>query len=117
MPRRDEVDPEEPQRRRRPATTPEGRENQLIALAVDLAEKRLMAGTASAAEVVHLLKLGSSREKLEQEKFQLENELTKVKIEALASAKRIEELYVDAIDAMKKYQGVDTGPEEESYED
>ena len=84
MPRRDEVDPEEPQRRRRPATTPE---------------------------------LGSSREKLEQEKFQLENELTKVKIEALASAKRIEELYVDAIDAMKKYQGVDTGPEEESYED
>lgn len=103
--------------RRRPATTPEGREQQLIADAVDLAEKQIRAGTASAQVISHFLKLGSSRERLEQERLTHENELTKVKIEAMASQGRIEVLYKDALDAMKTYQGQARAGDSSSDED
>lgn len=53
-------------RRERPATTPEARENQLIARAVDLAEKQLMEGTASTQVIVHYLRLGSTKERIEK---------------------------------------------------
>jgi hypothetical protein len=94
-------------RRSRPATTPEGRENQVIALAFDLVEKRIRNGTATSQEVTHFLKLGSSREKLEQERLRHENELTAVKINAIASAERQEELYREALNAMRSYSGQD----------
>lgn len=99
--------------RRRPATTPEARENQLIALAADLAERQMREGTASSQIVTHYLKLGSTREKLEQERLVMENELAKAKIEAMASAQRIEELYGKAIAAMRNYAGdaEDSDPE------
>lgn len=93
--------------RRPPATTPEARENQLIASAVDLAEKQLQEGTASAQVITHYLKLGSSREKLEQERLANENSLLVAKREAMASAARVEELYGAAIDAMRAYAGHD----------
>jgi len=96
--------------KRRPATTPEGREQQLVALAVELAEKQLEAGTASSQTINHYLKLGSSREKLEQERLRGENEVLKAKAEMMASAKRVEELYKTALDAMRSYAGHD--PEE-----
>jgi len=98
--------------RRRPATTPEARENQMVSIAVDLAEKQMRAGTASAQVISHFLKLGSSREKLEQERLAKENELLAAKAEQLASQKRIEELYESAIAAMRAYGGqapLDTG--------
>lgn len=98
-------EPETPARRRRPAATPEARENQLIALAYDLVEKRLIAGTASSQEVSHWLKMGSSREKLEQERLRNENQLTQAKIEAMAAHARIEEMYGRALEAMKSYSG------------
>ena len=88
-----------------PARTPEGRENQLISLAADLVETRLRDGTASAQETTHFLKLGSTRERLEQQRLEQENELLKAKIEALASNKRIEELYENAIESMRVYGG------------
>ena len=91
--------------RRPAATTPEARENQLIAHAVDLAERQLIAGTASAQVQTFYLKLGSSREKLEQERLMRENELLAVKAEAMASAARVEELYKDALNAMRSYAG------------
>lgn len=91
--------------RRPPATTPEARENQLISHAVDLAERQLLDGSASAQVISHYLKLGSSREKLEQERLARENDLLKVKAEALASAKRVEELYTTALNAMRAYSG------------
>ena len=94
-----------PPRRMRPALSPEARENQLVSLAVDLAEEQLRNGTASSQVITHYLKLGSSREKLEKEKLTLENELTKAKTEAVGSAKHIEELYEQAIVAMRKYSG------------
>ena len=91
--------------KRRPAKTPEGRENQLIALAVDLAEKQIKEGTVSSQVLTHYLKLGSSREKLEQEKLKRENHLLSAKAEAMASAKRVEELYGKALNAMRSYAG------------
>lgn len=96
-------DSEEPARRTRPATTPEAREQQLIASAVSLAERQIQDGSASAQVITHYLKLGSSREQLEQERLRNENQLTQAKIEAMASAKRVEELYKTALDAMKSY--------------
>lgn len=89
----------------RPALTPEARENQMIALAVDLAEKQLLEGTASSQVITHFLKLATSRERLEREKLEKENELLRAKTEAIESAKRVEELYSDALKAMRSYRG------------
>jgi len=97
--------PEEGRRRRKPATTPEEREAELISLAYDVAEEQLEGGTASSQVITQFLKLGSSRERLEQERLTHENELTKVKIDAMESATRMEELYGEAIKAMSMYQG------------
>lgn len=94
---------------RRPAArTPEAREQQLIAAAVDRAEKQLLDGTASAQVITHYLKLGSSRERLEQQRLAYENQLTEAKIEAMQSQKEIERLYGEALAAMSAYSGRDT---------
>lgn len=92
---------------RPPATTVEGRENQLVSLAVDLAEQQMREGTASAQVISHYLKLGSTREQLEQERLANENQLLRARVEQLQSSKRIEELYDEAINAMKRYAGHD----------
>lgn len=89
----------------RPALTPEARENQLISLAVDLAERQLRDGTASSQVITHYLKLGSTRERLEQELKLKELELTSAKTKALANAEEIKVLYEDAIKAMRNYSG------------
>lgn len=94
--------------RRAPATTPEARENQLIASAVDLAEQQILAGTASSQVLTHFLKLATTRERLEQERLRRENVLLEKKAEALESTKHLESLFEDAIEAMKSYQGVET---------
>ena len=89
----------------RPALTPEARENQMIALAVDLAEKQLMEGTASSQVITHFLKLGSSKAELEREKLAMENELIRAKTESIQSQKKMEEVYLNALNAMKRYSG------------
>ena len=96
---------------RPPARTLESRENQMIDYAVNLAEKQLLEGTASSQVITHFLKLGSTKEKLEKEKLIKENELLKAKTEALQSSKKIEELYQEAMNAMKSYRG------QEDYEE
>lgn len=96
---------EQDQRRSRPATTPEGREQQVIAQAIDLAEKQIQDGTASSQVITHFLKAGSPREELERLRLEYENELTKVKIEQVKSAARTEELYQEALSAMRSYSG------------
>lgn len=98
--------------RKPPALTPDAREKQLISLAIDLAEKQLAEGTASAQVITHYLKLGSMREKLEREKLEKENQLLRAKTEALESARRVEELYSEAIKAFKSY--TIGGPDEDS---
>ncbi len=100
--------------RRRPATTPEAREAQLINAAQDLAEEQIRGGTASSQVITHYLKLGSSREVLEQERIRHENELSKVKREQIAGQARIEELYFDAINAMRSYTGASDQTDEDN---
>jgi hypothetical protein len=102
---------------RRPATTEENRENQLVSLAIDLAEKQLSEGTASAQVITHYLKLGSTRERLEQERLARENELLNSKVEMLASAKRVEELYAEALNAMRSYAGREIDRYEDEYDE
>lgn len=89
----------------RPAINPEVRENQLISLAMDRAEEQLLNGTASSQIIVHFLKLGCAKAELEKEKIERENELLRAKTESLESAKRVEELYENALNAMKRYSG------------
>lgn len=107
---------EEDMTKSRPASTPESRENQLISLAVDLAEKQLREGTASSQVITHYLKLGTTFSNLEREKLKHENELLKAKTSALKSTERIEELYSKAIKALRTYSGQDDSDEDE-YED
>lgn len=104
------------ERKIRPALTPEARENQLISLAVDLAEKQLLEGTASSQVITHYLKLGTTKEKLEREILEKQKELIEAKTENLQSAKRIEELYKNALDAMKNYSGHMTESEDDEDE-
>lgn len=105
------------QRNGAPPTTVEGAESQMVSLAVELTKKRLTEGTASSQEIVHFLKLGSTREKLEQDRLKAENELLKAKVDQLASAKKVEELYAEALEAMRTYSGQDNVPEVEYYDD
>lgn len=102
-------------RRTRKALTPEARENQLIAKAMDLAEKQIDEGTASSQIICHFLKAATSRAELEKEKIRHENELLRAKTESLHSAKKMEEVYTKALNAMKRYSG--QGGDEDDYED
>lgn len=92
-------------KRMRPALTPEARENQLISLAVDLAEKQLMEGTASSQVITHYLKLGSTKERIEKEILEEQKKLIEAKTKNLQSAERGEELYKDALNAFRGYSG------------
>ena len=95
----------ESSRKMRPALSPEARENQLISLAVDLAERQLRDGTATSQVITHYLKLGSTKEKIEKEILEKQKELIEAKTQSLQSVQRIEELYTNALDAMRKYSG------------
>lgn len=92
-------------KRMRPAISPEAREGQLVALATDLVEQHLRDGTATSQEIVHFLRLGSMRERLEREKLESENIMLRAKTQAIESQARIEELYTNAIRAMQRYSG------------
>lgn len=100
------------ERRIRPGLTPETREDQLVALAINLAEEQLIAGTASSQVISHFLKIGSTKERLEKEILQEQKDLVKAKTEALKSEKRVEELYENALNAMRRYAGQDVNEDE-----
>lgn len=102
-------------RKRRPALTPETRENQLIAMAMDLVEQRLADGTASSQETTHFLKLGSPKARLEREKLENENALLRAKTEAIENEKNMAEMYAKAIQAMQRYGG--HGGDDYEYEE
>lgn len=89
------------------ARTPEGREDQLIAMAYDLVEKRIREGTATSQELTHFLKLGTTRERLEREILSEQKRLISAKIGSIESSAKIEEMYSNAINAMKHYSGQD----------
>lgn len=91
------------EKKMRPATSPTARENQMIALAVDLAEKQLLEGTASSQVITHFLKLGTTKEKLEKELLEKRKDLLEAKTESIKSEQRVEELYLNALNAMRTY--------------
>lgn len=91
------------------ARTPEAREAQLAALAYDLAEQQFHAGTASSQVIVHFLKVGSTREKIELQKTKQETLLVEAKVKDLANVEEMKKLYVEAMDAMRGYAGQDVG--------
>lgn len=99
------------ERRQRPATTPDVREQQLVSQAIDLAEEQIRTRTASSQVITHYLKLGSSREQLEQQRIAHENELLQVKRQQIESQARVEELYMQALGAMQSYAGLTPPPE------
>ena len=109
--------PSSTSRKIRPALTPQAKEDQMIALAMDLVQQRLIDGTASSQETTHFLKLATSKARLEQERLALENELTKAKTESIRAQKRSDELFAEAIRAFKTYSGNSRGEEEEEYDE
>ncbi|MPM13116.1 hypothetical protein SDC9_59471 [bioreactor metagenome] len=103
------------ERRIRPGLTPETREDQMVALAMNLAEKQMLEGTASSQVISHFLKIGSTEQRIRKEILAEEKELIKAKTEMLKSEKRTEELYEEAIKAMRIYAGQDVIDEEEDF--
>lgn len=99
-------------RKMRPALSPEARENQMISLAIDLAEKQLMEGTASSQVITHYLKLGSTKERIEKEILERQKDLIEAKTQSLQSAQRIEELYTKAMEAFRSYSGQEVPPDD-----
>lgn len=106
----------ETKRTRRRALSPEAQEQQMISLAMDLAEQQLRDGTASAQVITHYLKLGSSKEKKDLEKAEAEISLMKARIASLEREERIEELFKDALDSFKVYSGQTVTAEDEGVE-
>lgn len=105
MPKKKATASSDSKKRMRPALTPEARENQLISLAVDLAEQQLRDGTASSQVITHYLKLGSTKERIEKEILEKQKLLIEAKTESLQSQQRIDALYQEAIRAMRNYSG------------
>lgn len=101
-------------RSRSRSSTPEGREQQITARAMELAEEQIENGTASAQVISHFLKAGSQRERLEQERLQSENALLKSRIKQIEDGTQMIALYEDAIQAMRGYSGQE---ELEEYHD
>ena len=101
----------------RPAISPEAVENRLINKAYKAVEKRIESGEATAAELCHFLKLGSSKEQLELEKLKKENELLKAKTESIKSQEEVKELYANAINAFRRYSPTpDSSEENDEYD-
>lgn len=103
-----------PERRSTTPLSQDARENNIISLAMDLAEQRLRDGTASAQEVCYWLRYGSQRDKLERANMEAKNELLKAKAEAIKAVEKSEKLYADAIRAFRMYGGEG---EDGDYED
>ncbi len=112
-----ETPPLSPRKSRRRARSPEEREAQLISLAMDRVEERMMNGTASSQEYVHFLKAASTKERYETEKVALELELVKAKTENLKLQQKSEEMYAKALKAFKRYTGADDDEEDEEEDE
>jgi hypothetical protein len=88
-----------------PATTIEGRNDQLIAAAFDLVERRIHEGTASAQETVHFLRMGSTKDRLEQEKLRRENLVLETRVKEMESRTSGDQLLERALAAFRGYSG------------
>lgn len=103
-------------RRPKPARTPEGREMQLISMAYDRVEQQIADGTASSQVLTHFLKLGTEKEKLERAKLEADTQLAIAKVKSAETNERLEKKYDDALNAMRRYQGITETVDEQSEE-
>lgn len=87
----------------------------MISLAMDLAEQQLRDGTASSQLITEFVKRGSTKARLEKEMMEEQRRLMEAKTQNLQSAQRIEELYAEAIKAMRNYGGHDEPDEPDEY--
>lgn len=113
MSKRKAIEPAEQPKSLPPTLTVKGREDQLIAAAYDLAEKRILEGTASSQELTYFLKMGSSRTALENDKLREENKLLRAKTEALQAQISNEALLDKALKAFRSYRGEDEDEDDE----
>lgn len=100
-----------------PARTMVGRENQLINLAVNLAEEKLKNGTASSQIITTLLQLATTKYQLENEKLRSELRVAEAKIKSLEAQETSKDLYAEAIMAFKQYSGLEDDEEFDNYEE
>lgn len=115
MARRAQYDEQPAPRRRSPAKTPEERESILIAKSLNLIEKQIDDGTASSQVLSLYAKLGSSRERLEQERLRNENEVLRKKVETMEAAVDVKNLMEEALLAFKGYSGQPVEQDDEDY--
>lgn len=99
--------------RMRPALTPEARENQLIALAMDVAEEKLRNGTASSQLITEFVKRGSTKAALEKELLVEQKKLMEAKQEMMKVSSHMDEIYQKALNAFRGYSGQDVVDEDE----
>lgn len=102
-------------RKQAPARTPEARENQLINLAVEEAERRLQNGTASSQIITTVLKLGTTRAQLELEKLRSDISLQKAKEQEIEDKASNSDLYAKALEAFRSYKGYNSYEEEDNF--
>ena len=110
-----EVGSDSKKKSNRTAISPQARENQIISAAYDLAERRILNGTASSQEIIHFLRMGSEKEKLERTKLQEENRLLRQKTKSLEASSNIEQLLKDGLNALNHYRANDR--EDDIFED
>lgn len=104
----------DPPKKIRRAIDPEAREKQMINLAINLAERQLMDGTASSQVITHFLKLGTTMAELEREKLRIDNRKTEAQIKSIESGEESKLRYEQAIKAMRNYAGYGD-PDEYEY--
>lgn len=110
-----EVGSERKKKYNKTAISPKARENQIISAAYDLAERRILNGTASSQEIIHFLKMGSEKEKLERIKLEEENRLLRQKTKSLEASSNIEQLLKEGLNALSHYRSNDS--EDDIFED
>lgn len=89
----------------RKATTPEAREQEMIGLAVNLAEQQLRDGTASSQVISFYLKMGAERERLERDILRAQSELYQAKTKAINDTAMNNEMIQEAMRLFKVYSG------------
>ena len=107
------------QKRRKsvPDVSDEQREKRLINRALELVEERMESGEATSAEILHFLKLGSERNRREQEEISYRTELMREKTKAIKSAEEREKKYDTVIDALNRYGSTILASQDEDYSD
>lgn len=95
----------------RPLMSVQAREEQIAGYALDCAERQIREGTASPSVLVHFLRATSTKEALERQLLEQQNELLRVKRESAELQMQSESKYNEALQAFRGYSGTSEEPE------